>query len=404
MSPVNLFETRAIIRVVGVGGAGCNAVDRIADYETGVELIALNTDRQALDHSKADHVRIIGEHATRGLGVGGDPKLGETAAIESEREIKALLEGSDMVFLTAGMGGGTGTGAAPVIARLARQLGILTVAVVSKPFDFEGPMRRKLAEEGLNRLAGEVDTLIVIPNQKLFEVAERKISLKDAFQLADAVLQQGVRGISDIILRPGLINVDFADVRSVMANAGRAALGLGVAQGEERARRAAESAIHSPLVDTNLTGAKRLLVNVTASSDLSLGELDDIMSYISQIADPNEASIFMGHTVDDEMGDRVAVTLVAGGLPENQPRPQRDTTVFAAVQNANERRDRQTELNHAVVERTLNQAVETEPARPIENEIREAELAHAAAGTYEDETVNIDIPSFLRKQRNTRLS
>jgi cell division protein FtsZ len=382
MNPVNLFETRAVLRVFGVGGGGGNAVSRLAEHSRGgVDLVVLNTDRQALAANEADSRLVIGEYTTRGLGVGGDPAVGEKAALESERAIKALLDGADMVFITAGMGGGTGTGAAPIVAKLARQMDILSVAIVTTPFDFEGPKRRKLAEEGIAKLRQHVDTLIVIPNQRLLDVADKRTSLKDAFVLADAVLQQGVMGISDIILQPGVVNVDFADVKAVMKEAGIAMLGLGHASGEARARRAAEMAVHSPLMDNKLAGAKRILVNIAAGPDLSMGEVQDVMEYVQQIADAENAAIYMGQTIDASLGDEVKVTLVAAGFDAAAERP-RDTRVYA---EAEPRREVAAQPKPEPVRQIAMPEVEVEPDIP--DAIRE---------------IDLDIPSFLRR-RTARL-
>ncbi|MBX3096593.1 MAG: cell division protein FtsZ [Fimbriimonadaceae bacterium] len=374
MNPVNLFETRAVLRVFGIGGGGGNAVSRLAENgREGVDLVVLNTDRQALGATNANSRLIIGEYTTRGLGVGGDPTIGERSAIESERAIKSLLDGADMVFITAGMGGGTGTGATPVVAKLARQMDILTIAIVTTPFEFEGPKRKRLALEGLEKLRQQVDTLIVIPNQRLLDVADKKVSLKDAFLLADSVLQQGVQGISDIILETGMVNVDFADVRAVMKDAGVAMLGLGQANGEGRARRAAEMAVHSPMMDHNMAGAKRILVNIAAGPDLSMGEVQDVMEYIQQIADAEDAAIYMGQTVDNSLGDSVKVTLVAAGFDPNAERP-RDSRVYA-----DEKPHAAPELR--TIQPVLADVPEVEPDIP-------SPIAE----------IDLDIPSFIRRR------
>lgn len=371
MSPINLFETRAVLRVIGVGGAGGNTVNRLADlHPEGISLIALNTDRQALTKSAADHPEVIGENLTRGLGAGGDPEVGERSALESEKAIKLMLDGADMIFLTCGLGGGTGTGAAPVIAKIARQMGILTVAIVTTPFGFEGPKRGKFAAQGLEQLRKHVDTLLVIPNQKLMEMEDRKLTLQEAFLLADQTLIQGVKGISDIILRAGLINVDFADVRAVMSNAGLATMGLGYADGADAAKRAAKAAVHSPLIEGDLSGANRLLVNVTAGPNFSLGDIQDVMDYILQIADAENAAIYLGHVEDPEAGDAVTVTLVATGFSGTGERPK-DAEVFQA---------------EATRERRRAVTLDGEPVapQPVVQEI------------------DIDIPSILRGRQDRR--
>jgi cell division protein FtsZ len=280
----------------------------------GVEFIAMNTDIQVLDLSSAARKVQLGLNLTRGLGAGGNPEIGKSAAEESKNDIRKVLEGADMVFITAGMGGGTGTGAAPVIADLAREIGALTVAVVTRPFTFEGPRRSRLAEQGVTSLMGRVDTIITIPNDKLLSVVERKTTLVDAFRVADDVLRQGVQGISDIITIPGQINVDFADVRAVMANAGPALMGIGYGVGDQRALQAAQSATNSPLLEQTIHGAKGLLVNLTSSEDLTLAEANEAMAYIQDLCDSEDANIFFGTVVDPEMDGTVRVTVLATGF------------------------------------------------------------------------------------------
>lgn len=311
----NVNGQSAVIKVIGVGGGGSNAVHRmIQSGIKGVEFISMNTDIQVLDLSPAQKKVQLGAALTRGLGAGGDPEIGKSAAEESKAEIRKALEGADMVFVTAGMGGGTGTGAAPVIADLAREIGALTVAVVTRPFTFEGPRRSRLAEQGVTSLMGRVDTIITIPNDKLLSVVEKKTTLVDAFRVADDVLRQGVQGISDIITIPGQINVDFADVRAVMANAGPALMGIGYGVGEQRALQAARSATNSPLLEQTIHGAKGLLVNITSSDDLTLAEANEAMQYIQNLCDTDEANIFFGNVVDPEMDGTVRVTVLATGF------------------------------------------------------------------------------------------
>ena len=280
----------------------------------GVEFVAMNTDVQVLDLSAAQKKVQLGVTLTRGLGAGGDPETGKSAAEESKQEIRKVLEGADMVFITAGMGGGTGTGAAPVIADLAREIGALTVAVVTRPFGFEGPRRSRLADQGVTGLMGRVDTIITIPNDRLTSVVERKTTLADAFRVADDVLRQGVQGISDIITIPGQINVDFADVRAVMANAGPALMGIGYGVGDQRALQAAQSATNSPLLEQTIHGAKGLLVNVSSGEDLTLAEAYEAMAYIQSLCDQEDANIFFGTVVDPEMDGTVRVTVLATGF------------------------------------------------------------------------------------------
>jgi len=329
MRPDNLFENQATIKVIGVGGGGSNAVNRmISEGVVGVKFIAMNTDAQALNLSKAETTIQLGESLTRGLGAGGNPEIGEGAAKESEKAIAEVLEGTDMVFITAGMGGGTGTGAAPVIAEMARRKGILTVGVVTKPFLFEGPRRKRLAEEGAARLKEHVDTLITVPNDRLISFVEKRTTMQQAFAAADDVLRQGVQGISDIILLPGVINVDFADVRSVMTNAGVALMGLGKGVGEQRARMAAQHAATSPLLETNIEGARRLLINITAGPDFSIGEAHEAMEYVLQFCDSEDADIIMGHVMKDNTDGEVQITLLAAGMDPSLQTASQNKDVF----------------------------------------------------------------------------
>lgn len=308
----------AKIRVVGVGGGGNNALNSMITTTQiqGVDFIAVNTDSQALMISHAAMKVQIGENLTKGLGSGGNPEIGQSAAEESVEKLKEMLDGSDMIFITAGMGGGTGTGAAPVIAKVAKELGALTVAVVTKPFSFEGTRRMVNAEEGLENLKDKVDTLIVIPNQRILEVVDKKLSLVEAFRVADSVLGQGVQGISDLITMPGLINVDFADVRSIMTDAGSALMGIGTGIGENRATAAARSAISSPLLEVKMDGARGVLFNITGGPDLSMTEVDEAARIISQAADP-DANIIFGTTIDESMRDQIKITVIATGFDGN---------------------------------------------------------------------------------------
>jgi len=313
--PENMSIRNAVIKVVGVGGGGGNAVHRMIESGIkGVEFIAMNTDVQVLDRSPATKKVQLGVNLTRGLGAGGNPEVGKSAAEESKNEIRKVLEGADMVFITAGMGGGTGTGAAPVVADLAREMGALTVAVVTRPFTFEGPRRQKLAEQGVTSLMGRVDTIITIANDRLLNVVERKTTLMEAFRVADDVLRQGVQGISDIITIPGQINVDFADVRAVMEGAGPALMGIGYGVGEHRALQAAQGATNSALLEQTIHGAKGLLVNLTSSDDLTLAEAHEAMLYIQGLCDADEANIFFGSVVDPAMEGTVRVTVLATGF------------------------------------------------------------------------------------------
>ncbi len=317
VKPAN--NTFAKIKVLGVGGGGGNAVNSMIESNQidGVEFISVNTDAQALLTSKADSKLQIGSNFTRGLGAGADPEVGRTAAEESEEKIKDMLFDSDMVFITAGMGGGTGTGAAPIIARVAKEAGALTVAVVTKPFSFEGVRRMQTAEEGIEILKDSVDTLIVIPNQRLMEVVDKKMTLIDAFRLADNVLGQGVKGISDLITVPGLINVDFADVKTIMQDSGTALMGIGEASGSDRAVNSARMAISSPLLEVSVDGAKGVLYNITGGSNLTMTEVSDASAIISNASDP-DANIIFGANIDDDMGDKMKISVIATGFEEDE--------------------------------------------------------------------------------------
>lgn len=315
----NQTSQYAKIKVIGIGGGGSNAVNRMINNNlTGVDFIAINTDLQALNYSGAESVLQIGPKLTKGLGAGGNPEVGKKAAEESRSEIEGLLEGADMVFVTAGMGGGTGTGAAPVVAGLAKAAGALTVGVVTKPFGFEGRRRAQQAEMGISELKNNVDTLITIPNDKLLQVVDKKTTIEEAFMLADDVLRQGVQGISDLISKPALINLDFADVQSVMSNAGSAWMGIGMAKGETKAVDAAANAISSSMLETSIKGAKGILLSITGSANMSLLEANDAAKYIYDVADP-DAQIIFGAGVDEEMEDMIKVTVIATGFDNRNP-------------------------------------------------------------------------------------
>ena len=311
----------AKIKVIGVGGGGGNAVSSMIEDNSirGVEFIAINTDAQVLLANKAPTKLQIGEKLTKGLGVGGDPAIGEQAAEESIEKIKEFLVDSDMVFVTAGMGGGTGTGASPVIAKLAKEQGALTIGIVTKPFHFEGTRRTVAADDGIEKLRDSVDTLIVIPNQRLMDVIDRKMTLLEAFKVADSVLAQAVGGIADIITTPGLINVDFADVKTIMKNTGSALLGIGTGVGENRAQMAARAAISSPLLDLSIEGATGVLFNITGGSDLTMFEVDEAAKIISNSAD-RDANIIFGAVIKEELADQLKITVVATGFDETRSR------------------------------------------------------------------------------------
>ncbi len=339
------MEQFAQIKVIGVGGGGNNAVNRmISSGLRGVEFIAINTDKQALLLSKANTKIQIGDKLTKGLGAGANPEIGEKAAEESKDEIAQAVKGADMVFVTAGMGGGTGTGAAPIVAQLAKEMGILTVGVVTKPFMFEGRKRMQFAEQGIDKLKAVVDTLVTIPNDRLLQVAEKKTSIIDAFRMADDVLRQGVQGISDLIAVPGLINLDFADVKTIMLNTGLAHMGIGRANGDGRAEEAARQAIQSPLLETTIEGARGVLLNITGGADLGLFEVNMAAELVQKSADP-DANIIVGAVIDENLKDEILITVIATGFekgpvlrkiespaerpaaskPEHVPAPKRHT-------------------------------------------------------------------------------
>jgi cell division protein FtsZ len=313
-------EQFANIKVVGVGGGGCNAVNRMVEAGVGgVEFIAMNTDYQVLNLSAAQKKIQLGENLTRGLGAGGSADVGREAADESKQDIRKALEGADMVFITAGMGGGTGTGAAPIIADIAKEIGAISVAVVTKPFSFEGPRRAMTSEQGVDELKARVDTIITIPNDKLLTVAEKRATLKDAFRMADDILRQGVQGVSDIITVPGLINVDFADVKAIMQNAGSAMMGIGEAEGEQRAVAAATAAISSPLLEQAIQGARGVLMNITAGPDLTLNEVYEAAEIIHSITDKNDAIVMFGTVLDERLSGKVRITVLATGFDGRGP-------------------------------------------------------------------------------------
>jgi len=318
------ISPNAIIKVIGVGGGGGNAINRmIESHIEGVEYIAINTDAQALYYSKATTKINIGRGTTKGLGAGAKPDIGKRAAEESSEEIRAALEGADMVFITCGMGGGTGTGGAPIVAEIARELGALTVAVVTKPFSFEGATRKAQAQAGMEELKSKVDTIIVIPNDRILSLIDKKMPLTESFNVVDDVLRQGIQGIADLITVHGLINVDFADVQTVMKNAGSALMGVGIASGENRATEAAKAAINSPLLELSIQGAKGILLNITGGNDLSMFEVDEAARVVTEAADP-EAQIIFGAVVNEAYTGDVKVTVIAAGFDEEKQTPTKD--------------------------------------------------------------------------------
>ncbi|MBX3694675.1 MAG: cell division protein FtsZ [Steroidobacteraceae bacterium] len=386
---MDAYSQSAVIKVLGVGGGGGNAVAHmVAAGIEGVEFLCINTDAQALKHSKVKTALQIGANMTKGLGAGADPEVGRQAAMEDRDRIIEMIEGCDMLFITAGMGGGTGTGAAPVVAQVAKELGILTVAVVTKPFEMEGGKRMLIAEHGMAELGKYVDSLITIPNQKLLTVLGPQITLLDAFKSANEVLQGAVQGIAELITRPGLINVDFADVRTVMSETGMAMMGSGTASGESRAREAAEAAVSSPLLeDINLSGAHGVLVNVTAGMDLSIGEFQEVGNIVKQYAS-EDATVVVGTVIDPELTSQIRVTVVATGLgrvalPASRPREMGREPVRAEPPMRVVRRSPLSSSDYAALDRPTVQR-----QRAVGDGLR------ADAG---DEDV-LDIPAFLRRQ------
>ena len=371
---VDTDNQAAVIKVIGVGGGGGNAVEHMLSGNIeGVEFICANTDAQALNNSAAKTLLQLGRNITKGLGAGADPLIGRQAALEDRDRIMELLEGADMVFITAGMGGGTGTGAAPIVAQVAKEMGILTVAVVTRPFSFEGKKRAQIADDGINELGQFVDSLITIPNEKLLSVLGRDISLLNAFGAANDVLLGAVQGIAELITCPGLINVDFADVRTVMSEMGMAMMGSGKAQGEDRATVAAETAVSSPLLeDVNLSGAKGILVNITAGMDMTIGEFDEVGNTVKQFASEN-ATVVIGTVIDPDMSGEMRVTIVATGLGQIA---RDDAARVQLVQNVAVGDYK--EFDRPTVIRNQNQ--ETDP-KNVENDLE-----------------YLDIPAFLRRQ------
>jgi cell division protein FtsZ len=399
-------ENFALIRVIGVGGGGSNAVNRMIRAEMmGVEFIALNTDAQALLQSDAPHKIRIGDKITRGLGAGGDPSIGERAAEEDTDKIAQALEGSDMVFITAGLGGGTGSGAAPIVAEIAKEVGALTIGVVTKPFTFEGAKRRLTAEKAAEALKSKVDTLITIPNDRLRDVVQKNTSILDAFRVVDDVLRQGVQGISDIITVPGLINLDFADVRAIMKDAGSALMGIGRASGENRALDAARQAIASPLLELNIAGAQGILFNVTGSSNLSLFEVTEAAEEIRAAADP-EANIIFGTSFNDRLGDEVAITVIATGF-DGRRTVGRSSTQATAQADAPSRTTRDYLAELETQRSALSDA--GVPDAPTSRPSSDGGLANGSTRSVAEpvpvvkkptyDADDLEIPSFLRRGR-----
>ena len=361
-----MIDGTATIKVIGVGGGGTNAVNRMVDSGIrGVEFVAVNTDRQALLLSKAASKIQIGEKITRGLGAGANPDIGAQAAEESKSEITEALRGADMVFVTAGMGGGTGTGAAPIVAACAKEMGILTIGVVTKPFTFEGKKRLSQADRGIESLKSKVDTLVVIPNDKLLQVIDRKTSIVEAFKMADDVLRQGVQGISDLIAVPGLVNLDFADVKTIMLNTGMAHMGIGRASGESRAEEAAKQAVQSPMLETSIEGARGVIINITGGTNLGLHEVNTAAELVQRSVDP-EANIIFGAVIDETLEEDIVITVIATGFEDEERNKLGSMPV------------------NKIVDKAWEQTIKANPAP--------AEQAAAPAS-------DLDIPSFLRKNK-----
>ena len=365
-SNMTMMDGTATIKVIGVGGAGNNAVNRMIDAGIkGVDFIAVNTDRQALQTSKANTKIQIGEKITRGLGAGANPDIGAQSAEESKAEVAEVLRGADMVFVTAGMGGGTGTGAAPIVAQAAKEMGILTIGVVTKPFTFEGKKRLSQAERGIESLKGKVDALVVIPNDKLLQIIDRKTSINDAFRMADDVLRQGVQGISDLIAVTGTVNLDFADVKTIMKDTGMAHMGIGRASGENRAEDAAKQAVQSPLLETSIEGARGVIINITGGEDLGLHEVNTAAELVQRSVDP-EANIIFGTVTDPDMKDEIQITVIATGFEKPEARVA------------------------STVDSFINKSWEKKPSSIPASDVNSSQG-------------DLDIPAFLRKNKNKNM-
>ncbi len=381
----------AQIKVIGVGGGGNNAVNRMIEAQVKcVEFIAVNTDKQDLTLSAASQKIQIGEKITKGLGAGANPEVGEKAAEESREEIAQAIKGADMVFVTAGMGGGTGTGAAPVVAEVAKEQGVLTVGIVTKPFWFEGPVREKNCNVGIQNLMNAVDALVVIPNDKLLEIAENRTPLSESFRMADEILRQGVQGISDLISRPGLISLDFADIKTIMKDAGFAHMGIGRASGETRAEEAAKKAIHSPLLETTIEGAKGVILNVTGGSDMGILEAKTAAELVREAAD-KDVNLIFGTTIDETMGDDIQITVIATGFKGNAPQqePEQQEGPFDSFLSRMG--------NSAIGGRNASAAPSAPTSRPIEKVPSSTNLF----SKYGDDD-GIDVPVFLRNRNQDR--
>ncbi len=395
------METFAKIKVVGVGGSGGAAINRMLVAKIrGVDFVVMNTDVQALHHNSAPTKLHIGKGITRGLGAGMDPEVGRKAAEESQNEIRDLLKDTDMVFITCGLGGGTGSGAAPVVAEVARDLGALTVAVVTKPFSFEGPQRRDIAERAWEQLARNVDTIITIPNDRVLQVVDKKTSLLDAFKIIDDILRQGVQGISELITVPGLINVDFADVRTIMANTGSALMGIGVGKGEGRAANAAQAAISSPLLELSIDGAQGILFTITGGSSIGMSEVDEAAKIITSSA-AADAKVIWGMVVDESMDDALRINVIATGFDGHRPAPvlttdESATSFFSAAKYAPSNFLRRAQKEEAEEEKKFKQFTQKtlSDSAPIMDLAKRHEVVTAASKVEDD----LEIPAFIRKK------
>ncbi|WP_066952256.1 cell division protein FtsZ [Streptomyces lushanensis] len=395
----------AVIKVIGVGGGGVNAINRMIEVGLkGVEFIAINTDAQALLMSDADVKLDVGRELTRGLGAGANPAVGRKAAEDHREEIEEVLKGADMVFVTAGEGGGTGTGGAPVVANIARSLGALTIGVVTRPFTFEGRRRANQAEDGIAELREEVDTLIVIPNDRLLSISDRQVSVLDAFKSADQVLLSGVQGITDLITTPGLINLDFADVKSVMSEAGSALMGIGSARGDDRAVAAAEMAISSPLLEASIDGARGVLLSISGGSDLGLFEINEAAQLVSEAAHP-EANIIFGAVIDDALGDEVRVTVIAAGFDGGQPPTRRETVLGASSKRDDQPAPSRVDSGRSTSGLGTVPPREDRPAKhdpaPVSNEkplspVHPPHVPPARPYQQDSQAEELDVPDFLK--------
>lgn len=394
-------ETFARIKVVGVGGSGGSAISRMIESKLrGVEFVAINTDAQALHHNKAAEKVHIGKNLTKGLGAGMNPDIGRQAAEENRDEIQDVLKGADMVFVTCGLGGGTGTGAAPIVAETAKEIGALTVAVITKPFSFEGAQRRAIAEEGLENLKERVDTLITIPNDKLLQIIDKKTTLINSFKIVDDVLRQGVQGISDLITKPGIVNVDFADVRAIMADSGSALMGIGIGTGENRCAEAAKAAINSPLLELSIDGAKGVLFNVSGSVDLGMLEINEAANIITESIDPN-AKVIFGAVVDETMKKgEVHITVVATGFDVDRV----SEGPFEKMSRMTIEEDRKKEKLEEKQERVVYpEKMKMEPKMIIEEKVppktqRTIRVSNNVPGLDEEDDDELEIPAFIRRK------